>query len=94
MSIHNALDISTAHVQDSDMELLRCEKSFTAAPYEYGFIIMVPPTPDKGEKEHFEHYSEDFKKVINMARLNDCKTIVLDCDGEIILNSYLSINEW
>lgn len=87
--ISKILEVSTAHVMQQDMERLRlCETSFSAAQFEYGVFMFIPTD------NTFEEYTRSFRKLIDYARLKDCRFILLDQDAEVSDDPRLDINEW
>ena len=86
--IVKTLELSTAHITQSDNELLAVEKEMSIAYFEYGFFIFTPALED------MLHYSESMKKVVKYANENDCRFIILDRDAEQLDIDELNTNEW
>lgn len=87
--IKRILDLSTGHIEETDNNLLKSENEFSVAECEYGYFFFVV------DDIFYEKYSKSFKKVIALAKENDCSFICLDRDGDIINDTEkLNTNEW
>lgn len=87
--IAKILEISTAHIERSDNDLLKIETGFSVASFEYGFYLFIPEN-----KSTIKEYSESFKKAFRYAKENDCRFILLDCDAAILETEKLNTNKW
>lgn len=87
--VYKYLDVSTAHISESDDSLLthnspRC--NLVNRPYEEGYWIYVP-SDDEEFAELIKHlvdfgYSYGLISVMMKAHALQCMYVVLDCDGE------------
>jgi len=98
LEIEKSLVATTAHVLQSDMELLEQENSYpyTVHNTEYGAMIyitkdMIIPVEqsveficDGHDLEALVAFSRDFRRLLKLARDNDCTWLRLDCDGSEI----------
>jgi len=106
LEIEKSLVVSTAHVKQSDMELLEVENSYpyTVHNTEYGAMVyivkdMLIPVEqsieficDGHDLEKLVAFSRDFRRLLRLAQQNDCTWLRLDCDGSEIEN--LVIHKW
>jgi len=106
LEIEKSLVVSTAHVLQQDMELLEQENSYpyTVHNTEYGAMIyivkdMVIPVEqsveficDGHDLEKIVSFSRDFRRLLKLAKDNDCTWLRLDCDGSEIEG--LPKHEW
>jgi len=106
LEIEKSLVASTAHVLQSDMELLEQENSYpyTVHNTEYGAMIyivkdMTIPVEqsvefitDGHDLELLVAFSRDFRRLLRLAQQNDCTWLRLDCDGSEIEG--LTRHEW
>jgi hypothetical protein len=88
--IQKVLDISTGHVTQSDVMLLRsCAISDTAwgpivMPYEEGVIVAVSSDDETFAADLIMwagHFSKEFCKVISVAHDRGCTYVKFDQDG-------------
>lgn len=93
MAIHNYLDLSTAHIMQSDSEILTENKNlpFRVIDHDYGFFINVQDHI-KPVNLMMSNLSIDFSNMYKHAIENNCNWINLDCDADVIDN--LNINDW
>ncbi len=106
LEIEKSLVVSTAHVLQSDMELLEQENSYpyTVHNTEYGAMVyivkdMIIPVEQSVEfimedsvDEQIVAFSRDFRRLLKLAQDNDCTWLRLDCDGSEI--EQLPSHEW
>jgi len=106
LEIEKSLVVSTAHVLQQDMELLEQENSYpyTVHNTEYGAMLyitkdMVIPVEqsveficDGHDIEKLVAFSRDFRRLLKLAKDNDCTWLRLDCDGSEIEG--LTVHEW
>lgn len=95
MPIVRTLDLSTAHVPQSDLDLLETHTRppgpgetgpvTVDARGEYGFWINVPTEDDLADKAMAVReagYSQAFVDLLASARARGCDTLCLDCDAD------------
>jgi hypothetical protein len=97
--IEKVLDISTAHISESDDSLIK-EDSFpgSAYQYEYGYFVYTglgeTPVDHKNHKAGYKKHgmSKEFISIIEKARRKGLKYVKFDCDG--MTYSDLTTFEW
>lgn len=107
LEIEKTLVASTGHVLQEDMTLLEIENSYpyTVFNNEYGAMIYIVKDmyiPVEHSEEFITEgghdialilkFSKDFRRLLKIARDNDCTWLRLDSDGSEIEG--LPIHEW
>lgn len=106
LEIAKTLVMSTGHVTEQDMNLLKDPESYpyTQIDAGYGFLLyivtdMVIPVEQSVEFICDGHYTEklvafsrDFRRLLKIAQDNDCQWLHLDCDGNI--HEELPVHDW
>lgn len=75
--IYKVLDISTAHITEMDVEMLRLEKSLSYKLDEYGWLVYLD---EIGENWHAS-MSEAFRDILKEAKELGCDYVRFDRDG-------------
>lgn len=91
--INHVLTLSTVHLTEEDNKRLsdagECGNYFSVYPFEYGFIIYVGESLEKGEFDQRTEsmnaggMSDSFIHIVNEARLRECNYIMFDVDGTV-----------
>lgn len=95
--LFKVLNLSTGHVKQLDIQLFESDHGgLIAHSNEYGAWLYVDYDPDTfAEKVEDLNNSDYSNAVINCmihARVNDCRYIQFDCDGDI--NPSLHVFDW
>jgi len=106
LEIEKSLVASTGHVKKSDMDLLEQENSYpyTVHNTEYGAMVYITKDmtipveqsvefiTDGQDIEKLVAFSRNFRRLLKLAKDNDCTWLRLDCDGSEIEG--LELLEW
>lgn len=90
MAIWKYLDASSAHITREDNALL--QQTTTSEnipgcyvyPYDCGYFISVYPDSPTEEEKKESGFSENFFKLVEYARKNECYILRIDADGDDI----------
>ena len=106
LEIAKILVLSTGHVTEQDMDLLRVPNSYPYTTLNTGYGSMVYITTDMvipieqsvqfitdGDyDEKIVAFSKDFRRLLKLAQDKDCQWLHLDRDGD--LHEELPQHEW
>lgn len=87
MAIYKYLDASTGHITKEDNALLQQTSTSEeipgcyAYPYDCGYFISVYPDSPTEEEKKESGLSENFFKIVEHARKNNCFILRLDAEG-------------
>lgn len=82
--IRRVLELSTTHLPAEMMGDDRRAWGGTAGvyPYEYGFLLWVPDSPEESAKAAVDEVPEPVLRIQAYARANDADFVLFDSDAE------------
>ena len=88
MAIYKHLDVSTSHITKNDNDILQNACTSDRFPgcyvyhYDFGYFISVYSDAPTEEEKKESGLSENFFKILDNARENECPLLRLDADGD------------
>ena len=92
MAVYKYLDVSTSHITKNDNDILQASCTSDRFPgcfvyhYDFGYFISVYSDAPSEEEKKESGLSENFFKILDHARENECPLLLLDADGDILEN--------
>lgn len=81
MEIERCLVLSTAHLSEKDVNRLDTlwNDGFPVMKFREGFNVVA-----SWDNQYYKGFSPSFKKLLDLARSNNCKWLLFDRDGDAI----------
>jgi len=95
LEFQKILVLSTAHLTEEDNDFLSNEEysenlDCVIDETPYGWMVHISKNKDELFSEVHRLLSENFRKAMELAFINDCDWVRFDCDGNVVeeLKSY------